>query len=182
MYFPHRVGEFLYYQSAICQLASYYSFTAWYDYDKSFRMYLAMNPAARWDSFNEEVYNRCIRFSLDTRSTASIRSPRDSRKCFLCGNSGHIQNACHLRAGDSLGISSVGRNPGFHPTGHSQVRHVLPPTATPAPRRPHPPGLRPTGICRYFNQDGCIHHNCRYIHSCTNCGGAHPASHCPSRH
>ena len=186
-YFPDRAQEMLFYQASIAQLASYYSFAIWSQYDRAFRMHVAMSPAGRWDVFNEELFNRHIRFSNrsigNTRASGSHRRATD-RTCFTCQQPGHFSSACPIR-------SQLAPAPVTSPTPFNGVQSQSasnPPSASsrsaqpfPAPQRQVVGPRRPP--CHYFNGNRCNRSaaQCPFDHRCSLCGGPHGAATCPSR-
>ena len=174
-FFPHRVMELVQYHAIISDFASQFCFSAWLQYERSFRFRMAQNPALSWARVDEELYNRYLRHSTL------------QHLCFHCRNFGHYASACPLRAGSS-GQSpfrapqrSAGNSNGAPVSSHTQSS----PSQPPPQRRSSTGGAaaRPNSRdpCYYFNRDGCNSDECRFEHVCHVCFGNHPASRCSRR-
>lgn len=70
------------------------------------------------------------------------------------------------------------QNPSFPYVGWIPAPYMAPPTSllTPAAQPPAPRNE----ICCNFNDNRCQFARCRYIHTCSDCRGPHPAADCPA--
>ena len=183
-YFPEKAQEMLFYQASITQLAAYYSFAIWSQYDRAFRMHVAMSPAGRWDTFNEELFNRHIRFSNRTsniRNSGAAQRKASERTCFTCQQPGHFSAACPSKRQFAPIPPSA---PSTFNGAHSQVPASSHTGSSPfpAPQRQGQNGPK-RAPCHYFNSNTCNRSagQCAYDHRCRICGGPHGAANCPSR-
>ena len=168
----HRVHELIKYQSIMCDFAGQFSFSAWINYDRMFRLRLAQDPSLSWARVDDDIYNRFLRH-------APLQNV-----CFLCRNFGHYSSNCHLRAGGSGSGSSPFR-------ASQRAGASFRESSTASADRSGDPPLRPQGpvapaarryTCNYFNAGGCSSRACRFEHICASCFGKHSASRCPKRH
>ena len=186
-YHGHQTDQLLHYQSLMAQFGQQYVFDEFYLYDRQFRLRLASNPALRWDRIDVELTNQFLR-------TARVI-------CYNCNSPGHYSSVCPLssRAGASSGSlgssgssrSRVSGGPRFpfsrasqRSSGFSATRPSFPGGQTehrlPSSTFSRAPG--PQHTCWFFNSNGfCTNQRCSQSHTCSSCGGAHPASHCTQR-
>ena len=170
---PQLLPSLIHYQSLITKFACQYSFSAWFTYDRLFRYTMANNASLSWARVDDDIFNRYLR-------GAQLRSI-----CFSCNNYGHLSTNCPLRTlrtararqDTSTNVSppsdssrSIINNNNFSTTPNQPFR---------APQRfRNQPSQY---VCRFYNSGQCTYANCRYMHRCRICSGAHPQSSCPQQ-
>ena len=164
------------YVTTITRFSASYPFPSVLLYDTAFRRRCAIyHPTTFWGAIDEdarEIYLTSAR-AAPTTTTASPSAPST---CFRCGTVGHFANTCHLP------------RPSSHSQPPTSPTHTMPPFRASQSNRfqaPRPSSFsftaRPTGQCFHFRAHGaCSTPNCRYLHSCSHCGGLHPTSACPN--
>ena len=123
-----------------------------------FRLKMQANKTLNWDRIDEDLRARYLH---------TVRVV-----CHNCHNYGHISPHCPSANTPSSRITS-GRAPAVNrprpllPVGRSSSSGALPSG-----------GTRPQ-FCFSYNYNGfCTNYQCPYKHSCMDCSGNHPKSHC----
>ncbi|KAL1267272.1 hypothetical protein QQF64_002947 [Cirrhinus molitorella] len=148
----------------------------------------ATQAAGRIQQFNQGTYWG----TLDAELYCRIFAARSSLSCELCGAPSHPASICTVITPLNLQSSSSRK---------SSVFNRLSSAAPPPPIIPKPLDIRPTVniptpksidkrgrpilyqggrmVCNNFNHLGCSLSNCRLLHVCSFCGGAHARNSCP---
>lgn len=85
IFFPNLSEQLLHYQLYIVTLASQYSFSAWYAYDRAFRQHIANNPHCSWEVPNSLLYN------------LHVRGQAGRHKCYHCSSADHFALKCSTK-------------------------------------------------------------------------------------
>ena len=155
----------------------------------SYHVHFANQAAGRIQQFNQGTYWGV----LDSELYCRIFAARTSLSCELCGAPSHPASACTVTAPPPRSRPSSSRN--------TTVFNRLSPAAPPPSIIPRPINIRPSVnvpmpkgvdrrgrpilyqggrmVCNNFNHLGCALSNCRLLHVCSFCGGAHARSTCP---
>ena len=162
---PSLASQLAYYSSMIAQYANQYAFNDVLNFDTSFRMRMATDPALRWDRHDQELVSRFLRTSRPV--------------CFRCNNFGHLSTNCPVPSSRRNTHNGPAQN-----TAHTVPPFLAPQRASQNIQRQHDNHTthnRPTG-CYYYNAFGhCESRRCQYPHVCSSCNGPHPKVHCPQR-
>ncbi|XP_030253189.1 uncharacterized protein LOC115569298 [Sparus aurata] len=183
--FPERRQELDDYLSLVLDLALRFGGNGFYTYHILF----ASQAAGRLHQFNQGTYWG----TLDTELYCRVFSARASLNCDMCGAPSHPTTTCTLTA--SLPPTT------FQTNQKPAVFHNVPPTAPPPSITPKPVNIQPIAlgplpkgvdkrgrpvlyqggrmVCNNFNDLGCKVSSCRFLHTCSFCGGAHARSTCP---
>lgn len=160
---PEMMAELMAYMALIVRVSQDYAGLAWVRYDSGFRRQAALTGHKRWSVINPSLYTVCF------TGMAAV-----TKRCELCFASSHTEKEC-AQSGDP--------DPGMKERLKSIESAVLAMTRKDAPQRPpatSPP--RPSGEpCRKWNSTGCSYPRCRHSHTCSTCGGGHPADRCAVR-
>ncbi|XP_078143999.1 uncharacterized protein LOC144542156 [Centroberyx gerrardi] len=152
----------------------------------SYHVHFANQAAGRIQQFNQGTYWG----ALDSELYCRIFAARTSLSCELCGAPSHPATACTVSAPPPRSCPSSSRN--------APVFNRLSQAAPPPPIIPRPADIRPSVnvpvlkgvdkrgrpilyqggrmVCNNFNHLGCTLSNCRLLHVCSFCGGAHARS------
>ncbi|XP_071781595.2 uncharacterized protein LOC139931867 [Centroberyx gerrardi] len=152
----------------------------------SYHVHFANQAAGRIQQFNQGTYWG----ALDSELYCRIFAARTSLSCELCGAPSHPATACTVSAPPPRSCPSSSRN--------APVFNRLSQAAPPPPIIPRPADIRPSVnvpvpkgvdkrgrpilyqggrmVCNNFNHLGCPLSNCRLLHVCSFCGGAHARS------
>ena len=158
--FPEKAPELWAYQSTIVATAHNYEGANWVAYDRQFRRDMLARKDLNWSTPNTRLYNEAF--------TGRARSiPR----CPHCLADDHSGVTCPHNPNPPI----VGWFQGSAPTQVTPATQLQPSTVTPS----KVPATQE--VCRGFNANRCRFSRCRYLHVCTDCGGAHAALNCPHR-
>ncbi|KAK0154281.1 hypothetical protein N1851_003636 [Merluccius polli] len=183
--FPDRRSELDDYLSLTIDLALRFGGNGFYSYHILF----ASRAAERLQQFNQGTYWG----TLDTELYCRIFAARSSLNCEQCGAPSHPATTCTL--------TTPLPNTSFPQKRNQAVFRNLPPAAPPPSITPKPAASQPTTLgpapkgvdrrgrpilyqggrvlCNNFNDLGCNSSNCRFLHTCSFCGGAHARVTCP---
>ncbi|XP_076583733.1 uncharacterized protein LOC143319050 [Chaetodon auriga] len=181
---PHR-PELDDYLSIILDLALRFGGNGFYTYHTLF----ASQAAGRLHQFNQGTYWG----ALDPELYCRVFAARPSLNCQSCGAPSHTATECTLMNPLPHSAPPNKRTPTVFP---SLPSTAPPPTITPkpAPTQPTAIGPLPRGVdrrgrpvlfqsgrmvCNNFNDLGCNASSCRFLHTCSFCGGAHSRPTCP---
>ncbi|XP_067435007.1 uncharacterized protein [Thunnus thynnus] len=183
--FPNRRSELDDYLSLILDLALRFGGNGFYTYHILF----ASQAAGRLQQFNQGRYWG----TLDHELYCRVFAARASLHCETCGAPSHPATACTLSAPLPRASVTDKRSPAMP---HYLPSAAPPPSITPKPALDHPSilGPLPKGtdrrgrpvlyqggrmICNNFNELGCSSSSCKFLHTCSFCGGAHARAACP---
>ncbi len=176
--FPARRQELDDYLSIILNLALRFGGSGFYQY----HIHFASEAAARLQQFNENTYWG----TLDTETYCCIFAARPAQPCPLCGAPSHPASLCCITTG--LTQQRITYKPS---TSAPMATTTLPVTLFPKPVTPslNPNAVDKKGrpilhqggrtICNNFNDNGCQMSQCRFLHTCSFCGGGHARPACP---
>lgn len=150
--FPLKAPELWAYQATIVKATHNYEGANWVAYDRQFRRDMLARKDLNWSTPNTRLYNE----AFTGRARAIPRCPH----C-LCED--HIGAHCP-------------HNPNPLNLGWFPDPRQLPQPITRSPLLFGAPRME---TCRNFNHGRCRFTRCRYLHSCSECGGPHPAVSCP---
>ena len=131
-------------------------------YDVAFRRQAALTGNTRWSTINPTLYTMCFW----GRAAAQ-------KRCELCFATTHSDKECAQRSDP---------DPEMKDRLNTLESALLAWTRWDDSNRPplHPP--KPSGeTCRKWNTTGCTLPRCRHSHTCSTCGGDHPAYRCTAR-
>eukprot|EP00064_Thunnus_orientalis_P024128 superscaffoldBa00009934_g24404 len=183
--FPNHRYELDDYLSLILNLALRFGGNGFYSYHILF----ASQAAGCLQQFNQDTYWG----TLDHELYCRVFAARASLHCEICGAPSHPATACTLSAPLPRASVTDKRSPAmpYH------LPLVAPPQSiTPKPALDHPSILSPLPkgtdrrgrpvlyqggrmICNNFNDLGCSSSSCKFLHTCSFCGGAHARAACP---
>ena len=123
-------------------------------YDRQFRREALARKCLDWSVPNQCLYTEAF-------------TGRGIPRCSVCLQDDHRAQRCPHNLDYQWTSLLPGSFPGAIPFSQGQGGH-----ASPQPSR------RANKLCRRFNDGLCRLPTCRYIHSCRECGGSHPALHC----
>jgi hypothetical protein len=152
--FPEKGPELWAYQTTILRAAHNYEGSNWVAYNRQFRRDMLARKDLNWSSPNARLYNEAF-----TGRAKTI--PR----CPYC--------LCEDHAGASCPHNPNPMMVGWFPD-PGQLTWPLPPLNIQG-------GGRQQEVCRNFNENRCRFARCRFLHSCVDCSGPHPAVFCPRR-
>ncbi|XP_072306544.1 uncharacterized protein [Eucyclogobius newberryi] len=168
--YPNRREEFDSYMTLILDLAIRFSGPGFYQYHILF----SSQAAARLQQFNQNTFWG----SLDQELYCRIFASRASICCSFCGAPSHPATACVFPA----------RRPPTQAQAPAPVRPATQPVPIPpmSAKIPIPQGVDKRGrpimlqggkaICNNFNASRCTLSQCRFLHTCSFCGGGHSRS------
>ena len=150
---PHLIPEFMAYMATIVRVSQDYAGLAWVRYDAAFRRQAALTGNTRWSVINSTLY------TISFTGMAAV-----TKRCELCFATGHTERECAQRGDTDPDMRD--RLKAIESAVLAMAGKQEPPKVVP------PPPPRPSGEpCRNYPR-------CRHSHSCSVCGGAHPASKC----
>ena len=129
----------------------------WRKYDEQFRLKLASSPNMAWDVIDNHVWLMCIINQQPEITEVKETKVEKPRHPFPNNRGGHS----HPR-GRGRGRGAVASNFGGHQASTPFARELL-------------------NTCDYFNRSTCTKRDCRYSHTCSNCGGSHPQFKCNNK-
>ncbi|XP_042284038.1 protein transport protein SEC31-like [Thunnus maccoyii] len=182
--FPDRRSELDDYLSLILDLALRFGGNGFYTYHILF----ASQAAGRLQQFNQGTYWG----TLDHELYCRVFAARTSLHCETCGAPSHPAAACTLSAPLPPASVTDKQSPAMP---YHLPSAAPPPSITPKPALDHPSilGPLPKGtdrrgrpvlyqggrmICNNFNILGCSSSSCKFLHTCSFCGGAHARATC----
>ncbi|KAL1276499.1 hypothetical protein QQF64_036122 [Cirrhinus molitorella] len=182
--YPDRRTELDDYLSVILDMAVCFGGTGFYNYHLLF----ATQAAGRIQQFNQGTYWG----TLDAELYCRIFAARSSLSCELCGAPSHPASICTVITPLNLQSPSSRKSSVFNRLSSA----APPPPIIPKPLDIHPTVNIPTPksidkrgrpilyqggrmVCNNFNHLGCSLSNCRLLHVCSFCGGAHARNSCP---
>ncbi|XP_044217636.1 uncharacterized protein LOC122989025 [Thunnus albacares] len=182
---PDRRSELDDYLSLILDLALRFGGNGFYTYHILF----ASQAAGRLQQFNQGTYWG----TLDHELYCQVFAACASLHCETCGAPSHPAAACTLSAPLPRASVTDKQSPA---TPHYLPSVAPPPSITPKPALDHPSilGPLPKGtdrrgrpvlyqggrmICNNFNDLSCSSSSCKFLHTCSFCGGAHARATCP---
>ena len=151
--FPHKAPELFAYMATIVRAERNYEPGRWVTYDRQFRREALAKKNLDWSVPDPRLY-----------SEAFTGRARSIPRCEVCLQDDHQASHCPQNQDRPWWAWS----PSTGPTG---------PPPSQQGTLPKPP-RKPTEVCRRFNEGRCRLTSCRYIHTCKECGGDHPAMHC----
>ena len=159
--FPEKAPELWAYQSTILNAAHSYEGATWVAYDRQYRREMLARKDLNWSVPNSRLYNE-----------AFTGRARFMPRCQHCLSEDHGSTGCPQHPNPMM----VGwlQPPSNLPL--STLPSLPPPTL--AVSQPKTPGQE---VCRNFNNGRCRFSRCRFLHSCSDCAGAHASIHCPRR-
>ena len=158
---PELVPELMAYQATIIRVSQDFAGLAWVRYDQAYRRQAALTGHTRWSVINATLYTMCF------TGMATVQ-----KRCELCLATSHTEQEC-AQAGDV----DPGLKERLKMIEAAMVALVKEERSVPSPGRQ----LQKLEACRKWNGSGCSFPRCRYSHSCSICGGDHPASKCSAR-
>ncbi|XP_071090198.1 uncharacterized protein [Haliotis cracherodii] len=159
--FPNRSAELDEYQGIIIGLSNETDDNAFYTYHKMF----SAQAAAAIELLNRPVYWG----RLDRELYIKIFTSRKANACQWCSELNHTSEFCPLSLNDHLKSSLVPRKPqqirtnnfdGTDAHGRAIIFH------------------QGQSICNNYNDRGCSHQHCRFMHVCLICKRTHPKFQC----
>lgn len=160
---PELIPELMAYLANIVRVSQDYTGLGWVRYDAAFRRQAALTGNTKWSVVNSTMY------AMNFTGAAATKT-----RCELCLASSHTDRECAQRGN---------AEPDTRDRLKAIETAVLAMTRQPQPgQRPLLPAgpPRPSGEpCRKWNTTGCFFSRCRHSHTCSTCGGSHPATHCP---
>ncbi len=164
--FPHRRRELNDYLAIVAELALSYGGAHFYTYHKLFSAKCAVrvsqwNQSPYWGALDSDLHNRVF-FSCPNISCAVCRSVAHST--ISCPQVNPAIIPCPEPT-QAKSTSYVPRSTTTNPTLDS--------------RRESIPFSGNQQVCRNFNRGRCTRQQCKYLHVCSYCGGAHARIVCP---
>ncbi|KAE8287571.1 hypothetical protein D5F01_LYC13617 [Larimichthys crocea] len=183
--FPDRRSELDDYLSLIIDLALRFGGNGFYSYHILF----ASQAAERLHQFNQGTHWGTLDIELYCRTFAA----RPSLHCDQCGAPSHPATTCSITTQLPHSSAPQKRN---QAVSRNLPPAAPPPSITPKPATPLPASLGPAPkgvdkrgrpilyqggrmLCNNFNDLGCSTSSCRFLHTCSFCGGAHARVTCP---
>ncbi|XP_063044381.1 uncharacterized protein LOC134438696 [Engraulis encrasicolus] len=163
--FPHRQRELNDYLAVVAGLAVSYGGAHFYTYHRLF----SAKCAARVSSWNQCPYWGALDLELHSRVFLNVQLST----CAVCCASDHRSADCPMVEGNkprSSAPKAVTKSTAAVPT-HSQSAGAL------EDRQGH--DVYPRQVCHRFNVSNCTLSNCRFLHVCNFCAGAHARLVCP---
>ena len=137
-------------------------------YDRLFRYTMTNNASLSWARVDDDIFNRYLR-------GAQLRSI-----CFSCNNYVHLSTNCPLRTARTRQDTLTNVSPPSDSSPSIVNNNSFSTTPTQPFRAPQRFRNQPSQyVCRFYNSGQCTYANCRYMHRCQICSGAHPQSSCP---
>ncbi len=152
--FPAKAPELFAYLATVVRAERNYEAGRWAAYDRQYRREALAKKSLDWSVPDQRLYNEAF-----TGRAKAI--PR----CAVCLMDDHQAHNCPQGSNQSW----LGWPGNLLPWGLPQM--------APAPGSSRP-SRRSNEVCRRFNEGRCRMPTCRYVHTCTACGGEHPAIQC----
>ncbi len=165
-FFPHRRRELNDYLAIIAELALSYGGAHFYTYHKLFSAKCAVrvaqwNQCPYWGALDSDLHNRVF-FSCRNISCAVCRSvahstiscPQINPAIIPCPEPTQVKSTSYVPRSTTTNPISDSRRESISFSGNQQV-------------------------CGNFNRGRCVRQQCKYLHVCSYCGGAHARTVCP---
>ena len=146
------------------KVAYTYEGSNWVSYDRQYRrdMLARKDLMINWSVPNSRLY-----------SEACTGWAKSIPRCLHCLSEDHTPAVCPFNPNPP--VLDWFHNPQHLMASAPSIQQTLPQVPTLGR------GSSRREICRNFNQDRCYLARCRFLHMCTECNGAHPSSHCPTK-
>ncbi len=164
--FPHRWRELNDYLAIVAELVLSYGGAHFYTYHKLFSAKCAVrvsqwNQCPYWGALDSDLHNRvffsCRNLSCTVcRSVAhsTISCPQVNPAIIPCPEPTQVKSTSYLPRSTTTNPISDSRRESISFSGNQQV-------------------------CGNFNRGRCVRQQCKYLHVCSYCGGAHARTVCP---
>jgi hypothetical protein len=154
--FPHKAPELFAYQATIVRAERNYEAGRWVAYDRQFRREALARKDLNWSTPDPRLF-----------SEAFTGRARSIPRCSFCLQDDHPAQRCPQNP-DQPWVAWLPNPPAW------QGGSAAPTQASVTNQS----GRRANEVCRRFNEGRCRLSNCRYVHTCRDCGGSHPAITC----